>query len=410
MINIIDKKIKRIIAIVIAAFIVLMLVLVVGMNIQSTAAQRRLLEDSIENQLLSITVAARDILDADTINRYQSLADVEADFEAFAATREQLRTLARETGADFIYVLKYIGDDVMFVMDTDEEDESVFIPYTPAPVHLSAFAGKDSVGVMNVEDEYGSYNTAAVPIFQNGKVIAVVSVDIEDYYLKESNSQATRSQIILLCAMVVALGAMAGMIIFLLSRVARMQQQLSTMARRDAVTGLPNRQYLMEYLQVKTQDTQSEPFALFFIDLDNFKKVNDTAGHDAGDELLRKIATFLEMGPEASQVFRPAPGALNVAARIGGDEFVQVVDGIETEEQAAQAAQKLLSDFSSGAFAHFEESYGLGLSVGISIYPRHSRNFHVLIKYADVAMYHAKHGGKNDYRVYREDMKPKMEK
>ena len=408
MIDIVDKRTKGIVSIVIAVFIVIILGSVIVMNIQSTNAQRLLLEDSIKNQLTSITVAARDMLDADMIDGYNSQQDVNDDFNTFAETRQRLRDLAKETGADYIYVLKYIDDEVMFIMDTDEEDESIFISYEPAAVHLDAFAGQDSVDIMNVKDEYGSYNTAAVPIYADGKVIAVVSADIEDYYLKESNNQAMRSQIILICVMALVLAIVTIMIIFLLSRVANMQRQLSDMARRDVVTGLPNRQYLIEYLESKTKNTA--PFALFFIDLDNFKKVNDTAGHDMGDELLRKIAAFLEAGYASSMAFRPAPGKLNIAARIGGDEFVQIIDGIENEGQAEQVASKLLRDFSSGEFSHFENSYGLGLSVGIALYPQHSNDFNILIKYADIAMYHAKRAGKNDYRVYREDMAPKNEK
>ncbi|MGD9559951.1 MAG: diguanylate cyclase [Oscillospiraceae bacterium] len=405
-----SKKAKRVIGIVVAVFIVVILALVVGLDVMNTRAQRHLLEESIQKQLMSITLAARDRLDVDAIAAYNSLEDVEADLEHYIQARAELRKLAGETGADYIYVLKYIGDEVMFVMDTDEEDEAIFIPYDAAAVHMEAFAGHEIAGVMNVEDEYGSYNTAAVPVWKDGHVIAVVSTDIEDYFLKESIGQGVRSQVILVGAMVLVLAAMAVMMVFLLSRVERMQRELSALAHRDTVTGLPNRQYLMEYLEEKTKGATDKPFALFFIDLDNFKSVNDTAGHDTGDELLRRVAVFLETSLESSRVFRPAPGALNIAARIGGDEFVLAVDGIADEVGAAQTARQLLDEFSAGAFKHYEEKYGLGMSIGIALYPKNTRNFHVLIKFADMAMYHAKHGGKNDYRIYEEDMEPKMEK
>jgi diguanylate cyclase (GGDEF)-like protein len=202
------------------------------------------------------------------------------------------------------------------------------------------------------------------------------------------------------------MAVMVGALIVLLRRVTAMQNKLFRMANYDLITGLPNRQYLMDYLARISEKASktNEPFALMFIDLDNFKKVNDGAGHDAGDELLRHIATYLSGIHENSKEFRPSAGILNVSARIGGDEFLQVVPGISTETEAAIAAQKVLDNFHSQALDRFIEKYKVGLSIGVALFPYHSANYNVLIKYADIAMYHAKHGTKHSFCIYTDEM------
>lgn len=172
----------------------------------------------------------------------------------------------------------------------------------------------------------------------------------------------------------------------------------------DNVTGLPNRQHLMEHLVELTADPIKGAFGLVFIDLDNFKVVNDNAGHDAGDELLRSIAQYLDHALYDTMSFRPSAGKLNIAARVGGDEFIQVVNGLDTHEKAALVAEKLLDGFKSGHMSRYIEKYSVGLSIGVALYPHDTEDYHVLIKYADIAMYHAKHGGKNQYRIYTDEM------
>ena len=97
-------------------------------------------------------------------------------------------------------------------------------------------------------------------------------------------------------------------------------------------------------------------------------------------------------------------GALNIAARVGGDEFIQVVGGVDTAEKAAEIAGRLLADFKSQHLDRYIEKYNVGLSVGVALYPYHSDNYHVIIKYADMAMYAAKHAGKNQFCVYTDEL------
>jgi len=148
------------------------------------------------------------------------------------------------------------------------------------------------------------------------------------------------------------------------------------------------------------------PFAFLLIDLDNFKRVNDNAGHDAGDEVLRHIGIYLNSIHDdiRSVSFRPPAGALNVSARIGGDEFVQIVPGVHTVDEAEAVAKKVLENFPRQMTDRNVARYKVGLSIGVAIFPYHTDNFNVLIKYADIAMYHAKKSGKNNYCVFRDDL------
>lgn len=376
------------------------------MALKNTGELNNILEESIKSQLISISIAARGILDVDKFDSYNSMEDINNDIEFYEETRARLRSLQEQVGAEYIYALKLIDGKYYFVFDTDYEDEAVFIEYEIYPVHERAFLGEESAGVMNVIDEYGNFNSGAVPILKDGKVIGIISTDIEDTYIQESNQTAFNNYFILILSLVITIGTMIVIISLLLKNINKIQDKLFRMANYDVLTGLPNRQYLMSYLTTlvkKTSDKQV-PFALLLIDLDNFKKVNDNAGHDAGDELLRHIAAYLESIHENAKQFRPAAGILNVSARIGGDEFIQIIPGIATEDELQMVIKKLLDNFSSNTLDHYIEKYQVGMSIGAALFPYHSENYNVLIKFADMAMYYAKNSGKNTYCIYNEEL------
>ena len=107
---------------------------------------------------------------------------------------------------------------------------------------------------------------------------------------------------------------------------------------------------------------------------------------------------------ENATAFRPSAGQLNIAARVGGDEFIQVVHGAGDADKAGELARHLLDNFNQANLGRYIEKYKIGLIIGIALYPYHSDNYHVLIKYADVAMYNAKHNGKNQHCIYDDEI------
>ncbi|MDL2206571.1 diguanylate cyclase [Eubacteriales bacterium OttesenSCG-928-N13] len=389
-------------------FCALIMGITVYMNNKTINDSHAMLEKSVEYQLISVASAAREIIDEYSFVAYNSLEDIDNNY--YRTQREQLCTLQEKAGAQYIYALKMQGDDAVFVYDTDVEAEP-FITYDLDDALERAFQGEEVTGISNVDDEYGSFSTAAVPLYKDEKIIGVVAVDIEDKLIIESRAIAKRNVILMVCILGITLLAMSVLVYILLNRMKKMQDKLKRMANYDKLTNLPNRQYLMDYLAEITSKGRKDPFALLFVDLDNFKKVNDNAGHDAGDALLQNIGHYLDNAQtDNKRVFRPGAGPLNIAARIGGDEFVLIAPGISNELEANAFARQLLDGFGNQEIDRYIEKYEVGLSIGVALYPFHTDNYNVLIKYADIAMYHAKFGGKNCYRIYDDEMSSKEEK
>jgi len=164
------------------------------------------------------------------------------------------------------------------------------------------------------------------------------------------------------------------------------QQRLTHQALHDSLTSLPNRSLLEDRVRQSIARHQREPapFALLFIDLDDFKEVNDLLGHDAGDEVLKQIAARLSANT------RP----MDTVARLGGDEFVVLLQGVTELDQANQVGRKLITAIDAPINFH-GEACQVGASIGISLYPADSSDLQDLINRADAAMYRAKRAGGN---------------
>jgi diguanylate cyclase (GGDEF)-like protein/PAS domain S-box-containing protein len=173
------------------------------------------------------------------------------------------------------------------------------------------------------------------------------------------------------------------------------EERLRHMAYHDPLTGLANRNKLEQFLnQILAQSRRhQESFALMFIDLDRFKNINDTIGHEAGDLLLQIIADRLK-------------GAIrntDLVARLGGDEFVIVVTDVHKSESVAVIAHKILESVMQAVVIKGQELY-ITTSIGISLFPFDGQNMQTLMKNADLALYRAKEHGKNNYQFYTLEM------
>jgi len=164
----------------------------------------------------------------------------------------------------------------------------------------------------------------------------------------------------------------------------RMEEEVRYRAYHDALTGLANRDLFSARLQ-ETLD-RKEPVAVLFMDLDGFKGVNDTLGHDVGDRLLQKIARRLKL--EVSEG--------DTVARMGGDEFTIVVPSPSSRESVAGLAERILRSVAKKALLEGKE-ISVTASIGISLFPEDGTTVQDLMKHADVAMYTAKDRGKNRF-------------
>jgi diguanylate cyclase len=176
-----------------------------------------------------------------------------------------------------------------------------------------------------------------------------------------------------------------------------MHQVLERMAFTDALTELPNRSHFHDYLQACAQASHSNrrPFALFVMDLDRFKEVNDTFGHDIGDQLLTTVGARLKGTLRRSEVLmqpdeETASGLDGeIVARMGGDEFAAIVPDVGDTNLALTIAQRFVKAMEQ-PFVINTQRYNIGISIGVTLYPQHSTDPKVLLRQADIAMYDAK--------------------
>lgn len=175
------------------------------------------------------------------------------------------------------------------------------------------------------------------------------------------------------------------------------QTQIAHQATHDSLTDLFNRPAVMEHISTRLRDADTEAalggFALLLLDLDGFKAVNDSLGHDAGDQLLKEVAR------RARQELRDS----DFIARLGGDEFLIVIPQVSDQETAARVADKLISVISE-KFMFGDGVAQVSASIGISLFPRDARDREALMKCADLALYQAKHVGRNCARFYEPGM------
>ncbi len=176
-----------------------------------------------------------------------------------------------------------------------------------------------------------------------------------------------------------------------ITRRKRMEEEIRHMAQHDALTGLPNRRLFLDILHVELAQARRhrDKRAVLFLDLDRFKEVNDTLGHEAGDRLLQHVSARL------SQTVRES----DTVARIGGDEFNMVLADLGRSEDASEIARKIVDSIREPIQLNGHELH-MTTSVGISIYPDDSEEIETLLRYADIAMYHAKENGRNTFRFY----------
>jgi diguanylate cyclase (GGDEF)-like protein/PAS domain S-box-containing protein len=171
----------------------------------------------------------------------------------------------------------------------------------------------------------------------------------------------------------------------------RMEQQLAHSATHDALTDLPNRMLFNDRLNmaIEQADINQSKVAIMMLDLDRFKEVNDTLGHDVGDILLQAVGSRLKNTLRNS----------DTVARMGGDEFMLILPNVMLAKNADSIAEKILVGFQK-TFKIEDHWLDVTISIGIAIYPDDGEDGETLIKNADIAMYQSKQGGRNQYHRF----------
>lgn len=185
------------------------------------------------------------------------------------------------------------------------------------------------------------------------------------------------------------------------------EEEIKRLAFYDGLTGLSNRLFFMNQLEqeIVYARRKSSIFALLYLDLDQFKRVNDTFGHNVGDHLLKKIAVALQHCIRASDIASRFSGndLEKHIARLGGDEFTIILTGVSKVEHVATVARRIVNELPKPYTIEGHE-IAITTSVGISMYPADGKDANILLKHADTAMYQAKKSGRNNYQFFRKEL------
>lgn len=192
------------------------------------------------------------------------------------------------------------------------------------------------------------------------------------------------------------------------------ERKISRLAYFDSLTGLPNRAYLRDALLRVLADARRHQLriAVMGIDLDLFKRINDTLGHAAGDALLKEVATRLRSAVRGGDMLASSGGTLDLlgghdlehtVVRLGGDEFIVVLNHLKSPDDAAVVARRIADRLAVGMNIQGTDVF-IGCSIGIALYPENGDTPEALLKHADVAMYHAKERGRNNFQFFTQEI------
>jgi diguanylate cyclase (GGDEF)-like protein/PAS domain S-box-containing protein len=176
-------------------------------------------------------------------------------------------------------------------------------------------------------------------------------------------------------------------------------QQLDHLAHHDQLTGLPNRLYLQAHLPVAIEEAKKNHavLAVLFLDLDRFKHVNDSRGHETGDKLLKTVA----------QRIRATMRTEDVVVRMGGDEFVVILKGVKSAEQVSEAASRINHALSAPMIVD-GRTLVTTVSIGVALYPHDGADMGELLRHSDTAMYQAKDRGRNNFQLFAPGMDKRL--
>lgn len=334
--------------------------------------------------VLRCTPGRRSASEFHALNR--ELAKQQTTLRKLQASRQEL-ALEHEKA---IVTLHSIGDAVI---TTDEEGRVEYL--NPIAETLTGWTTVDAAGrplleVFRIVNEH-TREVAVNPVahcLEEGRIVglanhtALIARDGTEYVIEDSAAPIRNARNRVLGAVLVFRDVTEDRLV---------QRQLRYLAQRDTLTGLYNRHYFEQELgravQVARRGTLS--FAMFYMDLDQFKLINDTAGHGTGDELLREVAQFFARRVRQSDIL----------ARLGGDEFGVLLNGVD-EAEAREVADDLLTVMESFDFSHQGVRYDISTSIGIAMIGPETLSSAEVLRHADIACYAAKREGRNQSHVY----------
>ncbi|UZE84395.1 putative bifunctional diguanylate cyclase/phosphodiesterase [Pseudomonas viciae] len=325
---------------------------------------------------------------------FSGIAMVEVDAAYFVSSYDASKLGNQGTlgllGTDGIFRVRRTGEAVIA---GDTVDYAAVVPDTENTEALLSTNGWDGVRRYTSARQLYDYPLAVIVGLSEEEQLAAVTRQAHTYLWRAAGGS------LLLVLLVSLLSRMSWQLVQSRLRAAEAKvayaERVEYLAYHDGLTSLPNRSLFSKMLaqSIREASRYDRQLAVLFLDLDRFKQINDTLGHDAGDQLLQAVALRLRACLRAS----------DTVARLGGDEFVILLPELSEDSYVAVTAQKVLSTIARPFNLHGQE-FRVTASVGISVFPRDGLDEQTLKKNADSAMYQAKQQGKNNFQFYSEKL------
>lgn len=323
------------------------------------------------------------------------LRQVAYEHNLFQSTFEQMPLGALLVNAQTLQVLSSNLEASRLLHYTPEEMSQLFLWNVDRSCCPSTMSG-ETEALMPSEEEVPCAHTRTL-IYARQLVYPSMRAYESSYVRKDGTEFPTESTLRSLQA---GNGEELLQVVFRdISEQKRSLEQIEYLALHDPLTGLSNRNQLQQRVSQAqaVAKRQGGHYALLFVDLDHFKTINDTMGHEEGDALLRKVAERLQ------NCVRPE----DTLCRAGGDEFILLLNPVDGPEDAAAVAEKIVRRVSEG-ITLASQTLMVTPSIGISIYPQDGEDYSTLFRHADMAMYQAKEGGRSGYRFFSRDLDDRM--
>ncbi len=274
-------------------------------------------------------------------------------------------------------------------LDKIDETQITSVLKGKKPCLINSLMGSKVLCDREWAQRYGITSFAGYPFIIAGKVTGIMII-FSDKYLNETGFNY--------------LGSISNEIALGIERT-KAEEKIHTLAYYDSLTKLPNRYLFRELLarSLEYAKRYNHAYTVMMIDLDNFSRINDTLGHDVGDELLQLVSSRLVNVLRSSDFIARIDGDEHSVARMGGDEFIVLLQDLDDTSHTGNIVRRILEDLTRAYDLRGHEIF-ITVSIGIVVFPDNGNDVDTLIKNADTALNHAKKNGKNNFRFYSESM------
>jgi diguanylate cyclase (GGDEF)-like protein/PAS domain S-box-containing protein len=359
------------------------------------------------------------------LKKYVKAKVTKAFFKADPNITESLEYRARDKGGQWHYLqgtVNILGKDLLIIskditehkiadeeLTKAEERNRILLEHAPIGIYYSDFAGKFLYGNKKAEEIVGyrredliGKNFLKLKILESkdivraSKLLAInrlmKATGPEEFVLKRKDKTKVTVEINTAVISVDGIKVVLGMVHDITER-KEAEKKIRKMAYHDALTGLPNRVLFVDRLKVAMAYAQrhKQKLSVMLLDLDHFKDINDTYGHNVGDQLLRTV------GNRLTELLRSS----DTVSRMGGDEFFLLFPELTCANDATTIARKIMDAFRE-PFVFDGYKLSITTSIGIALYPDDGEQVDILLISADIAMYHAKQKDRNNYQRYSE--------